>query len=192
MMGLGRKKILVLVLLVAGATLLASLWQWIDTIPLGIAVAVILVPLQHRLSSRIPEGISAALITLIILSLGIAGVLFTVTVMQENLTTNQEILGKAASGIEILAPQFAGFGIPREAIGETTARIQGIVGAVENFWSGLTLSAPSSSPSGQATGSSGASCSEPRRSGWGPTIAWRRSRWIPSMPSSLSTSSSSH
>ncbi|MDD1665562.1 MAG: AI-2E family transporter [Methanomicrobiales archaeon] len=140
-MGPGRKKILILLILIAGVALLASLWQWVDTIPLGIAVAVILVPLQHRLSSRIPEGISAALITLIILSLGIAGVLFTVTVMQENFTTNQEILMKAAGGITILAPQFAGFGIPAEAIGETTARIQGIVGAVETFWSGLTLTA---------------------------------------------------
>ena len=139
MTGLGRKSILAVLLLIGVAALFAGLWQWIDTIPLGIAVAVILVPIQHRLSSKVPGGISAAFITLILLAFAIAGILFTVTVMQENFATNQEILMKAAGGIEILAPQFAGFGIPPEAIGETTVRMQGIVNAVETFWSGLTL-----------------------------------------------------
>ena len=83
-------------LLVAAAALLAALWQWIDTIPLGIAVAVILTPLQRRLSSTIPEWLSAGAIILVLLFFTVAGVLFTVTVMQENLVTNQEILGKAA------------------------------------------------------------------------------------------------
>jgi predicted PurR-regulated permease PerM len=135
----GLKKVAILALLIAGAALLAAFWQWIDTIPLGIAVAVVLSPLRHRISSRIPDGISAALITLVLLAFAIAGILFTVTVMQENFATNQEILMKAAGGIEILAPQFAGLGIPPEAIGETTVRMQGIVSAVETFWSGLTL-----------------------------------------------------
>jgi predicted PurR-regulated permease PerM len=142
----GRKKVLILVLLLAGAGLLAASWQWIDTIPLGIAVAVILDPLHRRISARIPEGVSAGIITLALLAFALGGVLFTATVMQENLATNEEILMKAAAGIEILAPQFAGFGIPREAIGETTARIQGIVGTVAAFWSGLTLALVMGSP----------------------------------------------
>ena len=135
----GPKKVAVLALLIAGAALLAAFWQWIDTIPLGIAVAVVLAPLQHRISSRIPAGLSALFITLILLAFALTGVLFTVTVMQDDLATNREFLGKAAQGIEILAPQFESLGIPREAVGETTGRIQGIVQAVENFWSGLTL-----------------------------------------------------
>lgn len=139
MVSWGRTKILAVMLLVAVAALLAIFWQWIDTIPLGIAVAVVLAPLQRRLSRGVPEWLSAGFITSILLFFTVAGILFTVTVMQENLATNQEILGKAASGIEILAPQFAGFGIPREAIEETTGRIQGIVQSVETFWSGLTL-----------------------------------------------------
>jgi predicted PurR-regulated permease PerM len=134
-----RRKILVLVLLAAGAVLLVASWQWIDTIPLGMAVAVVLEPLHRRISSRIPAWCSAVSITLLLLAAAVAGVLFTVTVMQENLTTNEEILMTAARGIGILAPQFSGFGIPSEAIGETTARIHGIVGAVGTFWSGLTL-----------------------------------------------------
>jgi predicted PurR-regulated permease PerM len=139
MAGRGRKKILAVMLLIAAAAILAGLWQWIDTIPLGIAVAVVLGPLQRRLSTGIPEWLSAGLVTCLLLFFTVAGILFTVTVMQENVATNQEFLGQAANGIEILAPQFASFGIPREAIGEATGRIQGIVKAVESFWSGLTL-----------------------------------------------------
>jgi predicted PurR-regulated permease PerM len=136
-----RRKILVLVLLAAGAVLLAASWQWMDTVPLGMAVAVVLEPLHRRISSAIPAWSSAALITLAILGLTIGGVVFTVTVMQENLPTNEEILMKAAKGIEILTPQFAGFGIPPEAVGEATARIHGIVEAVATFWSGISLTA---------------------------------------------------
>ena len=143
---LERKRIIVLVLLVAAAALLFTLWQWIDTVPLGIAVAVVLAPLQHRLSSKIPEGISAGLITLVLLAFTIAGVLFTVSVMQENFATNQEILGQAANGVEMLSPQFAGFGIPKEVIGETTARIQGMVGSVASFWAGLSITSALASP----------------------------------------------
>ena len=139
MTDLGRKKILAVLLLIAVAALFAGLWQWIDTIPLGLAVGVILAPLHHRLSAGVPEWLSAGFITFVLLFFTVAGILFTVTVMQENFATNQEFLGKAANGIEILAPQFESLGIPREAVGETTGRIQGIVQAVENFWSGLTL-----------------------------------------------------
>ncbi len=115
------------------------LWQWIDTVPLGIAVAVVLAPIHRRLSTGVPEWLSAGFITCVLLLLTVAGILFTVSVMQENFATNQEFLGKAANGIEILAPQFESLGIPSEAVGETTGRMQGIVQAVENFWSGLTL-----------------------------------------------------
>ena len=141
----GRKAVLVLLLL-AIAVVAGILWQWVDTIPLGVAVAVVLDPLADRIGSRIPRVASAVLITLAILGITVAGVAVTVTVMQENLATNEEFLMKAASGIQILAPQFAGFGIPPEAVGETTVRMQGIVDAVANFWTGISLTSTIFSP----------------------------------------------
>jgi predicted PurR-regulated permease PerM len=139
MVNLGGRKVPVLLLLLAVAGLLAVSWQWIDTIPLGIAVAVVLEPLHRRISMKVPEGFSSGVITLTLLAITVAGLLFTTTVMTENLATNREFLMKAASGIDILAPQFTAFGIPPEAINETTARVQGIVELVATFWSGLTL-----------------------------------------------------
>jgi predicted PurR-regulated permease PerM len=139
-------KALVPMLLLASAILLGALWQWIDTVPLGIAVAVVLAPLQDRLARRVPGIVPAAIITLALLAVTLAGVFFTVSVMQENIATNEEFFMKAALGIRILAPQFAAFGIPPEAIGETTARMQGIVDAVANFWTGISLRSAFISP----------------------------------------------
>jgi predicted PurR-regulated permease PerM len=139
-MAMTRRTVLLLALLLGAAVLLAFLWQWIDTIPLGIAVAVVLWPLHQRASEKVPGALSAGLITLGLLAATLLGVFFTAAVMQENLATNEEILMKAARGVEILAPQFTGFGIPPEAVGETTTRMQGIVDAVANFWTGLSPS----------------------------------------------------
>jgi predicted PurR-regulated permease PerM len=144
----GRKRMLVLALLLAGAALLAVFWRWIDTIPLGMAMAIVLEPLHRRISTRLPEGLSALSITLLLLAATAAGIFFTVTVMQENIATTEEILMRAAGGIGILAPQFAGFGIPREAVGQVVEGIQGIVEAIGSFWSGLSLARAILNPRG--------------------------------------------
>ena len=139
-MGLtGRAKIILVVALLAMAAVLAVLWSQIDTVPLGIAVAVVLTPIHHRFSSRVPGWFSALAITIILLAGTVAGLIFTITIMQENLATNEEILMGAANGVETLATQFTGFGIPRETINEAMDKIRGIVGAVGNFWSGITI-----------------------------------------------------
>jgi predicted PurR-regulated permease PerM len=135
----GRGRVLLFAALIAGLAILALCWHWVDTIPLGIAVAVVLAPLHHRLSAQVPGWLSALAITLVILAVTIAGVFFTVTIMGGNLATNEEILMKAAGGIEILASQFTGFGIPRETIGEVMDVIRATVEAVGSFWSGITM-----------------------------------------------------
>ena len=132
-------RVLLIAVLLGAAVLLAVLWSWVGTIPLGIAVAVVLAPLRHRLSARAPGWLSALGITLAILAATIAGVVFTVTIMQENLATNEEILMKASNGVEILAGQFTGFGIPRETIDGAMIGIRGMVDVVGGFWSGLGL-----------------------------------------------------
>jgi predicted PurR-regulated permease PerM len=135
----GRGRTLLIAGLLGVAVLLMVFWQWGGIILLGMAVAVVLVPLHHRLSSRIPGGLSALAITLAILAVTVAGVLFTVTIMQENLVTNQQILVQAANGMEILAGQYSGFGIPRQSIGDAMGGIRTMVQAVGSYWSGLSL-----------------------------------------------------
>jgi predicted PurR-regulated permease PerM len=145
-MEMSRRTVLLLVLLLAAAAVFSALWQWIDTVPLGIAVAVVLEPLHRRVAGKIPGALSAGLITLCLLAVTLAGVFFTAAVMQENLPTNEEFLMKAARGVEILAPEFVSLGIPPEAVGETTARMQGIVNAVATFWTGLSPGSAMLSP----------------------------------------------
>jgi predicted PurR-regulated permease PerM len=134
----GRREILLGAALLAGAMLLAVSWQWVDTIPLGIAFAVVLAPLHHRLARHIPAGLSALLVTLAILSITVAGILFSVTIMQGNLATNEGILMTAASGAGTLANLYAGFGIPREVVTGAMEGMEGIVDAIGRFWSGLS------------------------------------------------------
>ena len=132
------RKILLVAGLLAAVAVLAVLWPWVDTVPLGVAVAVILAPVQRRLSALVPESLAAGILTLVLLGFAVAGLVFTVGVMQENRAINQEFLGKAAQGVEALAPQFESLGVPSGAVGESTVRIQGIVDAVANFWSGIS------------------------------------------------------
>ena len=134
----GRGRILLIAALLAGAVLLALLWPWVDTIPLGIAVAVVLVPLRHRLSLRVPGWLSALAVTLATLAVTMAGLFFIITVMQANLATNQEILMTAAEGVGTLVNMYAGFGIPREAVSGAMGSIGEIVKAVGTFWAGLS------------------------------------------------------
>jgi len=134
----GRREILLVAALLGGAVLLFVSWQWVDTIPLGIAFAVVLAPLHHRLSRRIPEGLSALLVTLLILSITVAGVFLVVTVMQENLATNEGILMTAASGAGTIADLYAGLGIPTEYFTGTLEGMEGIVDTIGKFWSGLS------------------------------------------------------
>lgn len=134
----GRREILLVAALLGGAVLLSISWQWVDTIPLGIAFAVVLAPLHHRLSRRIPEGLSALLVTLLILSLTVAGVFIVVTIMQENLATNEGILMTAVTGAGTIADLYAGFGIPMELITGALEGMEGIVDAIGRSWSGLS------------------------------------------------------
>ncbi|HVN66353.1 MAG TPA: AI-2E family transporter [Methanomicrobiales archaeon] len=135
----GRGRTLLIAALLAGVAVLALLWPWADTVPLGIAVAVVLAPLQHRLGRRIPGWLSALAITLILLLVAIAGISFTVTVMQENLATNGEILMGAANGVELFASRFTALGIPQDTIGDAMGVIRAVIGGVGSFWSGITL-----------------------------------------------------
>ena len=135
----GLKKILILVLMVAAAALLATFWQWLDMIPFGLAVAVVLAPLKNRLERRMPGWLSAIVITLALLLLLAAGILVTIQAMQENLATNEEILGKIAGGLETLSPQFTLMGIPEEAIRAAITWIEGSIHTIASFWYGLSL-----------------------------------------------------
>jgi predicted PurR-regulated permease PerM len=135
----GRERALLIAALLAGTAVLAVLWQWIGTISLGIAVAVVLAPLHHRLTARAPGWLSALAVTFVIFAAAIAGVIFTVTVMQENLPTNEKILMQAAGGIEILANQYANLGIPRETIADAMGGIRAMIEGVGSFWSEITV-----------------------------------------------------
>jgi predicted PurR-regulated permease PerM len=134
----GRREILLGAALLAGAVLLAVTWKWVDTIPLGIAFAVVLAPLHHRLARRLPWELSALLVTLLVLCITAAGVFLLVTVMQENLATNEGILRTAAEGAGTLANLYAGLGVPPDLIAGVMDVMQGIVGTISRFWSGLS------------------------------------------------------
>jgi len=100
----------------------------------------VVAPVHHRLTRRIPGWLSALLITLAIFILLAAGILVTLQVMQENLSTNEEILGEIAGGLGTLTPRIAGVGIPMWVIQGVTSRIGGFIDAIAAFWSGLSLS----------------------------------------------------
>ena len=138
MTGVGRTKILVLVLLLAGAAVLAVLWRWLDMVFLGIAIAVVAAPLHNLLTRRMPGWLSALLVTLVVFTILAAGIFITLRVMQENLSTNEEILGEIAGGLDNLTPQIAGLGIPGGIVQGGTAWIRDFINAVEVFWLGLS------------------------------------------------------
>ncbi|MDD1669593.1 MAG: AI-2E family transporter [Methanomicrobiales archaeon] len=135
----GRKKILVLALLFAAVVLLALFWHLLDMIPFGVAAAVVAAPLKNRLDRYLPGWLSATAITLAILVLLAAGVLVTIQAMQENLATNEEILGKIAGGLEAFTPQLTVMGVPEEAIHSAIAWIEGSIESVAGFWYSLSL-----------------------------------------------------
>ncbi|MGE5831576.1 MAG: AI-2E family transporter, partial [Methanomicrobiales archaeon] len=134
-----RRKILLAILLLAIAAIFALFWHWLDMIPFGIAVAVVAAPAKNRLERRLPGWLSALAIALVTLLLLSAGILVTIQAMQENLATNEEILGRIASGIEALSPQLTTAGIPEGTVHTAVAWIEGSVQALAGFWLSLSL-----------------------------------------------------
>jgi predicted PurR-regulated permease PerM len=133
------RKISLAMVLLAGGAILIAFWPWLDMIPFGFAVAVVVAPLQKRLSRRIPGWLSAIVITLTLLLLLAAGLLITIQAMQGNLATNEEILGKIAGGLKAFSPQFMALGIPEETIHAATGWIEGSIHTIASFWYGLSL-----------------------------------------------------
>ncbi|MDD1666402.1 MAG: AI-2E family transporter [Methanomicrobiales archaeon] len=133
-----RWKILIALALLAGIAVLALSWQWLDMIPFGLAVAVVAAPVKNRIDRRLPGWLSALAITLVVLLLLAAGVLVTIQAMQENLATNEEILGRIAGGLEALSPRLTIAGIPEEAIQAAAGWIEGSIQAIAGFWFGLS------------------------------------------------------
>ena len=134
-----RWKIPVALFLLAVVVVFVLFWRWLDMIPFGIAAAVVAAPARSRLDRRLPGWLSALAITLAALLLLSAAVLVTIQAMQENLATNEEILGKIAGGLEALSPRLTVIGIPEEAIHSIIAWIEGSIQSLAGFWYSLSL-----------------------------------------------------
>jgi predicted PurR-regulated permease PerM len=87
-------------------------WSFMDMVILGASLAVVLIPLHHRLSQRTRPEISAAIVTLIIFLGGCIMALFTFLILTSNVTILTELFGTVGVWLNNPATNPLDFGIP--------------------------------------------------------------------------------
>ena len=81
---------LILLALICIATLVVF-WSFLDVVVLAMSLAVVLLPLHHYCSKFMRRGLSAALVTVTILCICVAGFFFTVSILSANSDVLSEI-----------------------------------------------------------------------------------------------------
>jgi predicted PurR-regulated permease PerM len=114
-MGQLKTDLLPFVLLLA--ILLATLiifWKLLDVVVLAVSLAVVLYPLHLNCSRCINRYLSAALITVLVFTVLVAGVLFGITVISQNSSMIKEIVSTIERWVQNPATDPRVFGLPVE------------------------------------------------------------------------------
>jgi len=101
---------LVVVLLTVVA--LVAFWSFFDMVVLGASLAVVLLPLHHRLSRHVRPVLSAGIITLSLFFLIIATAYVTIVILRANAGLLDQIFSTIASWLGNPATQPGAFGVP--------------------------------------------------------------------------------
>jgi len=87
-------------------------WSFMDMVILGASLAVVLIPLHHRISRHTLPGISAAIVTFAIFFAGCIMALFTLLILSSNVVTLTELFGTIGTWLNNPATNPLDFGIP--------------------------------------------------------------------------------
>jgi predicted PurR-regulated permease PerM len=101
--------ILFLVLILAA---FIAFWSIMDMVILGASIAVVLIPLHHRISRHTLPEFSAAIVTFVIFFGGCIMVLFTFLILTSNIITLTELFGTIGVWLNNPATNPLNFGIP--------------------------------------------------------------------------------
>ena len=87
-------------------------WSFMDMVILGASLAVVLIPLHHRISRQTLPGISAVIVTFAIFFAGCIMALFTLLILSSNVVILTELFGTIGTWLNNPATNPLDFGIP--------------------------------------------------------------------------------
>ena len=87
-------------------------WSFMDMVILGASLAVVLIPLHHRISRHTLPGISAAIVSFAIFFAGCIMALFTFLILSSNVVLLTELFGTIGTWLNNPATNPLDFGIP--------------------------------------------------------------------------------